>query len=258
MRRQSFVFTSKSKNPDTGRNESWVVTSQFVAKGNSEDSPYLVANEFICGRLAEYLCLNIPPFGFMRHRGRHKGHKMLFASLKFSKTDTEPDDFDAAACCKALPNECTGILLFDALVMNSDRNRCNIQVDKPSEPKWARIFDHDHALFGTFASSGIQRLHTLEDRLGMTGGEMTGGLRHCLLNHLKTNAHFHEWLERIESIPDWYIREICQAVRGVPATKSEVDEAAACLLRRKAKLRKIVDENHAEFRGIKDWGMFPL
>ena len=129
MSRTQYAIRSKQPNLMGGVNDSWIVTSDFIGKTNTDNSPYLIANEFIAASLAQYLRLPVPPFGLMKEPGRHKGHKMMFASLRFTRTDAMPDDFEPDICCLKLPFLCTGILLFDALIANADRHRGNIQCD---------------------------------------------------------------------------------------------------------------------------------
>lgn len=259
MRRLSFTFLSKQPNPETGVNESWIVTSASVAKGNSDVSPYLIPNEVICGSIAQFLQLPVPPFALMKQSGRHKGHKVLFASLRFTRKDSEPDDFRPDVCFAQHPELCAGILLFDVFVANEDRHVYNVQTDSADRPKMIRILDHDRAIFGSFAKQGAQRLERLWDRLGTSGGSMTAGGRNCLINHIKDRKLFDPWYVKIQSIPDWFINETCASVRGLGATRTEVQKAAAFLNHRKRELCNIVYSNREEFRGIKadDWGLIP-
>jgi len=194
----------------------------------------------------------------MKQSGKHKGHKILFASLRFARKDTEPDDFRPEVCCVKLPSICAGILLFDVLIANDDRHRYNIQTDSADNPKVIRIIDHDRALFGCLPKRGTDRLDSLLNRLGTSGGSMTQGARNCLLSHITDKSHFEEWLSKIQSIPDWFIEETCAVVRGVGATRKEVEAAVEFLTHRKNKLSEIVYNGKAEFTGIKsdDWGLF--
>lgn len=258
MPRTHYTIRSKERNASGGVNDSWIVTSDFIAKANTDDSPYLIANELIAGNIAAWLRLPVPPFGLMREAGRHKGHKMMFASLRFTRSDAMPDDFPPDICNAKMPELCVGILLFDTLIANADRHRYNIQCDRLSNPRRILIFDHDHSLFGVLPKKGIDRLKSLQNRLGISGGSVTHGNAHILLRHLNDINLFGEWYDRIESIPDWFIRGACEDARGLPLSRKEVDAAAAFLIKRKADLPRIIEANKAEFASIhKDaWGLF--
>src|SRR4051812_34247422 len=126
MSRLWFAFTARASHPSSGVNDAWILTSQSVARENSDNSPYLIPNEWISGRIAEFLCLPVPPFALMRRYPRHRG---MFASLRFGIGDLPPDDFRPAVFARQHPRLTTGILLFDALIANEDRHAGNISVD---------------------------------------------------------------------------------------------------------------------------------
>ena len=122
----------------------------------------------------------IPPFALLR-KGGEKG---LFASLNFGN-ESVPDDADPHECVKADLELCTGVLLFDSLIANSDRHVGNIKVDRPTRPSEMFIFDHDHALFGVMPGGDeLKRLVKLKDRLAITGQQPTGGNTHCFLKYI--------------------------------------------------------------------------
>lgn len=257
MSRLWFSFTARRPHASDGVNDAWVLTSESIAKENGESSPYLIPNELVCGHIANFLRLPVPPFALMRNGYSRKG---MFASLRFNRSngDAFPDDVNWETLVGCRRRLCTGILLFDVLVANEDRHRGNIQVDRPHDPRVVRIFDHDRALFGCFANSGEARLRNLRDRLGISGGSLTGGNRHCLLDRMDSNEHFREWFDRIESIPDWFIDDVCGEVISLGARRSEADAAADFLKYRKRNLPGIVHNHRAEFTAIPAnvWGLF--
>lgn len=180
----------------------------------------------------------------------------MFASLEFGGQDSEPDDADPEACVRELPSLCVGILLFDALIANCDRHVGNIRVDFPAAPRHIAIIDHDRALFGIWEQEGIKRLTDLRERLGITGGAVTGQNRHCFLDVIKSLEHFDEWYGRIKDIPDWFIRDVCNEATGLPITRAETDAAIDFLTYRKANLPKIVWSHRHEFKGISQQELF--
>jgi hypothetical protein len=252
MARKWFDYDGRQQFSSQGVNDAWWLKHRSVGRENSFMSPYLLANEWICGNIAQCLRLPIPPFALMRSGPTAKG---MFASLKYGSKKVTPDDANPDRCFRNLPRLCTGILLFDIFVANSDRHSGNIKVDVPFDPKVIDIFDHDRALFGALENDGVKRLQDLLDRLGVGKGSVSGGNRHCFIDVVDTTDHFHEWLERISLIPDYFIDDICADAKGIPVGKDEIEMATTFLKYRKKKLSEIIANNKAEFTKISTWGM---
>jgi hypothetical protein len=253
MSRLWFGFRTRTVFAGRATNDAWVLTTESVGRENSDESPYLIPNEWICGQLAQFLRLPVPPFALMRRNSTRKG---MFASLRFGVGDTPPNDTRPQVLVQRHPRLCAGILLFDVLVANEDRHTGNISVDDPVEPREVRIFDHDRAIFGCFRNYGPQRLRNLQVRLGVSGGSGTGGCRHCLLDAITTDANFVEWYGRIADIPDWFINEICDEVRGLGAKKACAEAACRFLKRRKRELPELIRNHRNEFPSVRQWGVF--
>jgi len=253
MSRFWYAFTAQERFGNPGVNDAWVLTSQSIGKENSPESPYLLANEWICGRIAQFLCLPIPPFAMMRRPGM----RGMFASLRFGKGDQPPSDCDPEILARAQPRISTGIVLFDALIANSDRHVGNLYVDRPSRPRRVIIFDHDRAMFGSFDRYGIRRLTEMRDRLAMSGGSRSGGWRHCLMDYLETSEHFSEWIDRIAQVPEWFIRHTCGELNGLNIEPEELEAAIDFLIYRRDRMWLIVNENRDEFPRISSWGLYP-
>jgi hypothetical protein len=189
--RKWWTYVTRQRYGRSATNDAWELTHRSIAKQNSPESPYLIANEWIASQIACFLRLPVPPAALTRVGTGRKG---LFASLAFGGPDSEPDDVDPVACVRDLPNLCAGILFFDVLIANADRHIGNIRVDFPQAPRQIAIIDHDRALFGCWENEGAKRLSELRDRLGITGGSVTGQNRHCFLDLIKTDVHFPEWI----------------------------------------------------------------
>lgn len=254
MSRPWFGFISRGDFPGRATNDAWELTAVSIGRANSDDSPYLIPNEWICGNLAQFLRLPIPPFALMRENAHRKG---MFASLRFGRGDQPPPDIRPDACVQRHPDLCAGILMFDIWIANEDRHGRNIFVDNPARPRDIRIYDHDRALFGCFAGYGQKRLKNLRDRLGCSGGSVTGGNVHCFLRRVADRNHLDAWYPRIANTPDWFIEDVCNAVVNLGITREEADSAIDFLKYRRTSLEKIVYENRAEFASIADWGLFP-
>jgi hypothetical protein len=252
MARQWFTFVSRRDHLSQGVNDAWIVTSQSFGRTNTDNSPYLIPNELICGNIASFLRLPIPPFALMRGKGRRN---KMFASLRFGSEDAPPNDVQPSACVRCNPRLSTGILLLDVLIANSDRHPGNLKVDDPFQPKEICVFDHDRALFGAERGRARKRLEDLSDRLGITGGSATGEQRHCFLDVINRKDHFREWIERIGQIPDWFIEETCSETIGLGVTKTLADAASDFLKHRKIRVGNLIDNNRSEFPSIRDWGL---
>ena len=215
--------------------------------------PYNVPNEMIAAGLGSILRLGIPPHGLFRDPS--DSSKVYFGTVDFNEDRTKLPPMHLPDLVVKLPFESAGLLLFDVLIANPDRHPGNIAGNLSSSPGCIHVFDHGHALFGYQAFGGIARLTELEDRLGITGGSVTQQHRHCLLDLVTEPSHFEEWLSRIEAIPDFYIRELCQEQISFGIAPGEALKMEQFLCHRKRTIRDLVKGNKAEFRGIKDWGL---
>jgi hypothetical protein len=250
MKKRWFAFVSRQ--PRGGAtNEAWDVTTISIGRENSATSPYLIPNEWICGNIANVLRLTLPPFALLRQTKYRKG---MFGSLSFSGEST-PSDARPEVCVRRWPDICTGILLFDILVANSDRHAGNLKVDDPYDPKEIHVFDHDRALFGIEANHGKARLWSLMKRLGVSGGSQSSGNAHCFLDLISTSAHFGPWLSRISQVPDFFVESICREVVGIGINAAAADAAIRFLNYRKRELARIILANKSEFPSINDWGL---
>lgn len=231
------------------------VTIQAVAKENGPNAPYCIPNELICGGIGRFLGLPVPPSGIID--AANATGSPLFASLDFNLTGNTLPPVDTTACYQALPEESTGLLLFDAFVANCDRHRRNFAFDSLAIPPRMNVFDHSHALFGYIPGEGRNRLATLRDRLGMSGGPLTRGSRHCLIDVITTDVHFGKWIERIKAIPDFFIEDTCRAAVGLGMVADEADEAINFLRYRRDNLADIIKASRQEFKAILQWSLIP-
>jgi hypothetical protein len=253
MARQWFNYIARENHLSTGVNEKWIVTTRSHARENSDDSPYLIPNEWIASNIAWMMRLPVPPFALMRKGRTRKG---MFGCLEFGESERRPHDVRPSRCVACLPDLCTGIVVFDVLVANSDRHAGNLQVNDPFNPREMYVYDHDRAIFGAHRGRARTRLQRLLDRLGISAGSVTGDNRHCFLDELSTAAYFARWIRRATTVPDWFIDEICGDVTGMGVNKAHTDIAADFLKHRKKNLGAIINAHQSAFPGVHDWGMF--
>lgn len=199
--------------------------------------------------------LPVPP-GAIVHAPGNALAEYWFASLDFNLTGHSLPPVDVDDCVAQLPDLSTGLLLFDILVANCDRHAGNFAVDflAAGDPQMS-VFDHGHALFGFIDGQGAQRLTVLRDRLGASGGSVTTGNRHCLLDVLNTSDHFVKWLDRIAALPDFFIEDRCRAALGLGIGDSEASAAIDFLKFRRDNLRAVLNNHRPEFRGIVPWSL---
>ena len=88
--------------------------------------PYRVANEYICSRLGQFIGLPVPPHALMRI-GQDEN---CFAILDFDSEKSSLFPINAQACVDFDSRLCTGIVLFDVLIGNPDKDTCETVVQK--------------------------------------------------------------------------------------------------------------------------------
>jgi hypothetical protein len=241
----------------TGITDSYWMTVDAVGKNNSK-SEYSIANEFIACEVGRFLRLPIPPGALIREA---RSEAIWYASLNFNVEGEELPFVDANYCVKELPDLSTGLLVFDTFIANTDRHRGNLTLDKSLQPPTMSIFDHSHTLFGgrvgVEVELGKPRLESLRENLVISGNFDTKGVargnRHCLLDWISTSAYFDKWIERIESIPDFFIEEVCVEAIGLGIDETESCAVRDFLVYRREQLRDIIKRNEGEFRSIRQW-----
>ena len=137
-------------------------------------SPYCIPNELISAQIGQFLKLPIPPFAITYS----EDNDYYFSSLDFNFDRDQLPPVEPDLCWEHLPRLCSGVMLFDILIANEDRHDENLVIDNVIKPSFMRVFDHDQALFGGGGNlAGTNRLTQLHDRLGVSGGVITGGNR---------------------------------------------------------------------------------
>jgi hypothetical protein len=225
-------------------------------KWNTEFTPYCVPNEFISSKIGEYVGLPLPPFGVTQPASEFPS-KHIFSSMHFNFKGRDLDPIIPENCVTSLPELCAGILVFDVLVCNSDRHKKNLSGDGMDAPRVLRVFDQGNALFGAVTGRepvGVPRLEALKGRLGITGGAVTGGNRHILLDAFSNNAFFGEWADRFWRLQGDFISRICHEAIQYGLSAAEAIAAESFLNERKTKLRYLLNKHKDEFEGIATWG----
>jgi len=215
----SFYFLDRETNPGGATGTRFGAAFAYI-KGNSRQYPYVVANELICGRLAQYLGLPVPGFSAGVENGTTSlllSRARSFVSFSFvqryarSAPPAHPGSSRAQECADRFPSETVGALLFDVLVANEDRNEQNIYF-RNADPAEFYLFDHSHALFGIEPGKGRKRLRDLRDDPCVQGSPGVGVAPHIFLepNRTAPEAYREDWAKRIRLLPDWAIADSCK------------------------------------------------
>jgi hypothetical protein len=223
--------------------------AHIFLKKNSADVPVAVANEYCGGELARQLRLPVPP-GFVADVP--EDGETAYATLGFNLHGENTPEIDAAAAVRAEPDLCSGVLVFDVWIINTDRHPKNLSFLERRPPHRVNVFDHSHAPFYPDAISAMQQ------RMGIAGWVEQGeqrGHRHCLLDVLPTDAFLMKWVERIQSIPEAHIREICTDAEPLGWPAGTAATVANQLIGRRAQLPWLISRERHEFKSINQWGL---
>jgi hypothetical protein len=215
-------------------------TVATVAKRNTKDHKYLVANELIAGRLGMLLGLpTVPGIAIKTDQG-----SLAYLSLRIGDTHERPPPVIPEELCDDEPSLATGAVVFDLWIANVDRNDENIAYQKKLVSP--ALFDHEKALL---SSAGPQRLNA--------SAQFLGG---CLVLSLKTCEHMEDWIGRVESVTEWQIRGVvAEAVSLRALSEKTAEQLVQFLEKRKGLLRVILRSalDAKVFRSIQDRTLFP-
>ena len=232
--------------------KTWTVKTEAVGKSQWTESPYLMANEWIAANIAQFLRLPVPPFAIVSKKSRSTA---MFISYSY-EGDSTPDDVDPDALYNTFPKECTGIVVFDIFLVNCDRNGGNLKVDKPAFPKAFYLIDHERSLFYISKSEGIRRLRSRQDRLGVTDGADSANEWHCLIELLDDVSHLEHWVQKVKTIPDEFINDICEEMWKMSITRPECDEVKKFLKTRRDKIGQLIIDHKDRFPRVTNWPLF--
>lgn len=217
-----------------------------------KESPYRIPNEWICSRLGELIGLPVPPC--VLTASAIPDSPVVFSTLDFNIHRDNLPPIDGEACFRELAELSTGVVMFDIWIANEDRHDTNLVVDNVLNPTSMQVFDHDQALFGGFHVAGRERFVKLRNRLGITGGTITGGNRHCLLDAMTSDEYITKWANRICLVPDYFIEKLCwdMECRGL-IDDQDAKDAVEFLHYRKHHLELLIEQNRSEFTRIAQW-----
>jgi hypothetical protein len=242
------IYQAMHFGPSVGVGESQSVHLGIAAIGKRADptNPYVIVNEVLAANIAHYLRLPVPPCCIITD-----GNGVpYFASLSFNLTGQSLPPIIPAQFYSRFQHQTGSILLFDCYIANSDRHAGNLSEDTTGQPR-CNVFDHSHVLLSGTNPLGSQRLTTARNSLVIDGG--MGGNRHCLIDLIDDERYFDTVLNRIETIPDWFIEAIVAEVSQFGLSVNERDDTIQFLKDRRAAVRSLIIANRGSFSGIQTW-----
>jgi hypothetical protein len=202
-----------------------------IAKPNSAGLPFVVANEYICESLGRAILLPIPP-GFVID----VNSEPHYVSLNFNLAGMALPPADPTEIVANHPQLAAGIVLFDIWIGNDDRHAANIHYDQASNR--IEVFDHSHAKLSNDAADLVVRLGQLA----------IGG--HCLAPALRSTDGLADWANRINQVPEFYIRSNIGAAVDLGLPADRVASTSDYLLQRRPRLLDLLRNNRAAFPRI--------
>ncbi len=192
----------------TGATDPQYCTLNGVAKvAPAGTTPYLVANEHVCARLASIINLPVPPGVIVEASSGDVGYVVL----RFGNADERPPPLIPTDLTTDHPDIAAGVLAFDCWVANGDRHEENIAYSRGIWPPMA--FDHSHAFFGAPGDPIRLADHAFAAPVGM------------LAQHMTDPSPFQEWIKRVQSIR----RGVIEEVLGGLVTRSIIDAGEASI-----------------------------
>jgi hypothetical protein len=209
--------------------------------------PYLLVNELIAAEMGHFLRIPVPPACIVADSdGRH-----YFASLSFALTGAAlppiiPDNFYGT-----FPSGSADLLVFDIFIANYDRHPGNLAAEY-GNPARFNVFDHSHCLLnGSAPTGGEVRLQAAQNALVIDGRGF--GSRHCLIDKITDDGLFLPILQRLESIPSWFVESVVEGASGYGLTPAETTALTTFLLNRRNSVRELIRANHNAFPSIAQW-----
>lgn len=212
-----------------------------ICKTNSA-SPYFIANELVASELGRILRLPVPP-GFIVLDTTPTAY---YASLDFNLTGVALPPVIAGDFIAAFRPELPLIVVFDIFIANSDRHDRNLSA--VYAPPSFNLFDHSHALLGGgAASTGITCLQNAQTSIVVNAA-------HVVISGINDENLLVAAVERVESIPNYYIESIVGEASGYGVTAPEARTLREFLINRKDQVRHLIGANKNLFPGITRWG----
>lgn len=233
-----------------GINQSVDAEIRGVAKTN-DLAAFTIANEVVAAKIGQVLGLPVPA-GVI---AEDSSGKLYYLSLDVSKTGHTLPPVHPPDTLAQEPFIAAGAIVFDFLIANEDRHAGNLSLDPAFSPPRLSLFDHGHSLLGSRDPQGTDRLDALKDTPGCLGPPDNQGNRQALLDHVTSAAYIEAWVDRVEQLPDYVVRDACNSVAGpdLNVTQPIADALEDWLCTRRNGIRALVETNRAQFKAIASW-----
>lgn len=216
-----------------------------VGKPNGAGNPYVLSNEIVAAEIGRYLRLPIPPSCVVSGPSGDSH----YASLNFNLTGAALPPVIPTNFYNEFEEHVGLLLLFDAYIGNSDRHTGNLSADYGAHR--FNVFDHSHCLLSGTHPQGKDRLTSCQTELVIDGG--LGGNRHCLIDQIRDDRLFRDGLDRIESLPEWFLGDVVGEAAEYGLTAEERSALLDFLKDRRVRMRQIVQDHKASFPAIAVW-----
>ena len=181
--------------------------------------------------MLEVILLPCPPGALMQN-----DQETYFFSLDFNLAGQALPPISPPEVVAKFPRLVWGVLVFDVFIMNHDQHNGNIAYDNLAGK--VQIFDHSHAFLAQ--STNIEHdLAARENSLAIGG--------HCLANEIDVIDGMDDWINRVKSIPDYFIDGIISAgcECGIPVEKKSF--LSSFMKRRRDNLTTLFNANMSSF-----------
>lgn len=211
-----------------------------IVKIASDERPYDVANEYICGRLGLMMGLPVPPGALVETK-----LGLGYLSLRFGRRNETPPMAIPEHVIEDHPSFASGAIVFDTWIANEDRDPFNLAYSRAGRiPPSA--FDHADALFGP-------------DQVTDLAKRLDRPIQHgCLLPLLKDVSHLPTWTGRVKRIDDGMIRALCDEVAGRGLlSRADARLAHDFLAFRRGRISELIDRLRVLLTSATSWPLLP-
>jgi hypothetical protein len=202
-----------------------------IAKKPNAAEPNIVINELACNLIARALFLPCPPGVLLE-----LGGDTHFCSMNFNLAGQALPPTPVHTVLAEQPELCWGVMLFDVLMMNTDRHNQNLSYNR--QTKKIQIFDHSRAFLP---------LKTDIDTVIRDNAGKLGLAAHCLQAEISSMDGIGLWCDRVKALPDYAIEESMTAICEVGFPCDKVEIASDFLKSRRDEIHNIVTSNSGQF-----------
>ena len=212
-----------------------------ICKKNGQ-CPYYVPNELVAAEIGRILRLPVPP-GFIVLDANQTAH---YASLDFNLTGVALPPIIPGNFIASFQPDLASIVVFDILIANPDRHAGNLSADYNSLS--FNLFDHSHSLLGWgLSGTGVAVLQNAQNSVVVGSG-------HAVISGVNDENLLLRAIERVESIPDFYIQSVVREAAQYGLSAAESTGLEHFLLNRRGQMRNLISSNKGLFPGVSHWG----